>query len=73
MTLPMLDRIAELERRLSLVEAFLDGELRERQGLLLDDIRKLWRARLAVIEATTAARKPSLGRADHSHSANSGK
>ena len=33
MTLPMLDRIAELERRLSLVEAFLDGELRERQGL----------------------------------------
>jgi hypothetical protein len=37
------DRIADLERRMFLLEAFVDSEHRERMGLTLDDIRAIWR------------------------------
>jgi hypothetical protein len=41
------DRLAAIERRLSLIEAFLDSELRERQHLTGDEIRKTWHANAA--------------------------
>lgn len=39
---PQAEEIAELKRRVALLEAFLDTELRARQGLTTDDIRKAW-------------------------------
>jgi hypothetical protein len=37
------DRLAEMERRISLIEAFLDSDLRERLHLSTDEIRAKWR------------------------------
>ncbi len=39
---PDVDRIAELERRVALLEAFVDSEHREKMGLTLDEIRAIW-------------------------------
>jgi hypothetical protein len=35
--------VADLKRRLVLLELFLDSEHRERTGTTLDEIRQLWR------------------------------
>jgi hypothetical protein len=37
------DRIAALERRIGLLEAYVDSAHREQLGLTLDDIRAIWR------------------------------
>jgi hypothetical protein len=35
--------VADLKRRLDLLEMFVDSEHREKMGITLDDIRALWR------------------------------
>jgi hypothetical protein len=37
------DRIADVERRIALIEMFLDAQLRESRGISLDEIRAIWR------------------------------
>jgi hypothetical protein len=44
---PEADRLAELERRISMLEAFLDSSLREQQHLSTDQIRETWHATAA--------------------------
>jgi hypothetical protein len=38
--------VADLRRRLALVEAFVDSRHRERLGVTLDDIRAIWHGKL---------------------------
>jgi hypothetical protein len=46
--------VAELRRQLGLVIAYLDVEIRERQGLTSDQIRSVWRSRPAAVAANEA-------------------
>lgn len=41
------DKLADLERRLELVELYLDSDMRERRGVTVDQIREIWRAQAA--------------------------
>ncbi len=44
------DRVAELERRVALLEAFVDVRHREKAGLTTDEIREIWHGKLPVPE-----------------------
>jgi hypothetical protein len=44
------DRIAELERRVALLEAFVDGRHREKAGLTTEEIRQIWHGKPPVPE-----------------------
>jgi len=54
------DRIAALERQISMLKAFLDSEHREKRGLALDQIRALWFG--ADARPPTAAAAQAAGR-----------
>jgi hypothetical protein len=44
------DRIADLERRVALLEAFVDVRHREKAGLTADEIREIWHGKPPVPE-----------------------
>jgi hypothetical protein len=44
------DRLAELERRVALLEAFVDVRHREKAGLTTEEIREIWHGKPPVPE-----------------------
>ncbi len=55
------DRLVELERRIALLEAFVDVRHREKAGLTTDEIREIWHGRPPVPEGAQYERYIGCG------------